>query len=106
MSFAYYDLRRSRLLLAVIIFTCFTTAGGFYAKIKLDYCGILAHSMYSISVVGGFYIYIMIDYFLGTDNKDNGLSMTFVLFISSIPMFGIFLMGIYSVILATMIEHE
>ena len=62
--------------------------------------------MYSISVVGGFYIYIMIDYFFGTDNDDNGLSGTIILMVSSIPMFGIFLLGIYSVILATMIESE
>ena len=106
LSFGYYDLRRSRLLLALIIITCLTTLGGLYAKVKCDYCGILAHAMYSISIVGGFYIYIMIDYFVGTDNKDNGLSGTIILLVSSIPMFGIFVMGIYSVILASMIDAE
>lgn len=108
LSFGFYDLRRSRILLAIIILTSLTTMGGFYAKIKLHYWGILAHAMYTVPIIGGFYIYILFDYFFGTDRTTNGggFSDTFILLISSLPMVAIFFMGIYSVYLAIKIEEE
>jgi hypothetical protein len=108
MSFGFYDLRRSRILLAVIIITSLTTAGGLFAKIKMSYWGILAHAMYTVPIIGGFYIYIIFDYYFGTDRNSSGggFSDTFILLISSLPMVVIFFMGIYSVILAIMIEEE
>lgn len=109
LSFGFYDLRRSRVLLAIIILTTMTTIGGFYAKIKLSYWGILAHALYTVPIIGGFYIYIIFDFFFGTDRQisgGSGLSDTFILLISSLPMVAIFFMGIYSVFLAIKIEEE
>jgi uncharacterized membrane-anchored protein len=104
--FGFYDMRRSKVLLTIIIITLITTIGGFYAKIKMNYWGILGHAMYTVPVIGGFYIYIMIDYFIGTDSEAQGHSGTFIMLISSTPMIVIFLMGIYSIILAIKIEEE
>lgn len=68
MSIFFYARRRSRLVLGFIIFNWIATIGGFMAKLTLSYCGLLAHAIYSISFVGGLYIYIMIDYFFASDN--------------------------------------
>lgn len=46
------------------------TALGFYAKLKLSYCGLVTHAVYTISIIGGFYIYIIVDAII-TSNKYN-----------------------------------
>ena len=91
--------------------TWVSTAFGFMAKLKLSYAGLLAHSCYTISVLGGFYIYIMIDYAFGTDrqatNADgSALNDTTILVISSVPLLGLFVMGIYSLCLLIMMDEE
>ena len=107
LSFGFYDIERSRLLLAILVLTFLTTAGGFYAKVRLSYMGLLLHACYNIPVIGGFYIYIIIAYFFTTDSKHNGaLSDWVALLVTSIPMLCIFLMGIYSVVLAIKVEDE
>ena len=107
LSFGFYDLRRSRIILALCVMNCLLTAVGFYAKLTLSYCGLLSHACYSISVIGGFYIYIMIDYALGSDTNNKGaLSDTWVLLVSSLPLLGLFGMGIYSCVLAIMLDEE
>lgn len=84
-----------------------TTAGGFQAKLKLNYCGILAHAMYTVPVIGGFYIYCIVEFFLGTDSSPNsGFSETWILMITSLPLLGLFCMGIYSIYLVALIEEE
>ena len=85
------------------------TIGGFYAKVKLSYIGLVLHAMYNIAVIGGFYIYIFIDNALigNEDNKsDTQINSTGVLVITSIPLLGLFCMGIYSIILAGRVEDE
>jgi len=72
LSFGFYDLRRSRIILVLIIMSFATTIGGAYAKARLSYFGLLAHACYAISVVGGFYIYLMIDLAIGTDTNNAG----------------------------------
>ena len=59
-SLAFYARRRSRIILALIIMTWIATGFGFMAKLKLSYAVLLAHACYTISVLGGFYIYIII----------------------------------------------
>lgn len=95
-------------MLALILGTIFATAGGFYAKLKLSYNGLLAHAVYTISVIGGFYIYIIIDAIFITRNKYNkestqmeegNLNDTAIMLATSIPMILLFAMGIYSLIL-------
>ena len=68
-SLAFYARRRSRIILALILMTWVSTAFGFISKLKLSYNGLLCHAVYTISVLGGFYIYIMIDYAFGTDRQ-------------------------------------
>ena len=107
LSFGFYDIERSKALLAIIILTIFTTAGGFYSKITLNYCGLLAHATYTISIIGGFYIYIILAYLLTSDSKHSGaLSDVITLLISSLPMLALFIMGIYSCILAIRVGNE
>ena len=69
LSFGFYDLRRGRVVLAIVIVNCLATAGGIYSKLKLSYWGLLAHSCWTISVIGGFYIYIVIDLCFRTDSN-------------------------------------
>ena len=59
-SFAFYAEDRARIVLALCCMSVMATLGGFYAKLTLSYWGLLAHACYSISVVGGFYIYVIV----------------------------------------------
>ena len=117
LSFGFYDLRRSRIILALIIMSLITTLGGAYAKARLSYYGLLAHACYAISVVGGFYIYLMIDMAIGTDTNNSGsttggkenypiLSQTWIMWLSSLPLLGLFFMGIYSCVLVIRVDEE
>lgn len=60
-SFGFYARRRSRITLAIIIMDCVATVVGIFAKLKLSYWGLLSHACYTISVIGGFYIYIIFE---------------------------------------------
>jgi hypothetical protein len=111
-SLLFYARRRSRVILALILMTWVSTALGFISKLRLSYCGLLAHACYTISVLGGFYIYIMIDYALGTDRQSSSqedgsaIGDTAILIISSVPLLGLFVMGIYSLCLLIMMDDE
>lgn len=72
LSFGFYDLRRSRIILGLILISFVATLGGAYAKAKLSYYGLLAHACYAISVVGGVYIYLIIDLLIGSDTNNSG----------------------------------
>ena len=71
LSFFLYSRRRSRIILAFLLINILASCIGFYSKLKLSYCGLLFHSSYTISVIGGVYIYIIIDYFLTSDYKQS-----------------------------------
>lgn len=106
-SFGFYDYDRSRIILAMILTTFLATTIGFYAKIKLSWCGLLFHSLYTIPVVGGFYIYVVIDTIMNHGKESKGaMSNTVVLLVSSIPLLGLFLMGIYSCVLLILLDNE
>jgi hypothetical protein len=97
--------------MALILMTWISTAFGFFSKLKLSYFGLLTHACYTISVLGGFYIYIIIDYMFGTDrstSQANGTALgdTAMLLISSVPLLMLFAMGIYSLCLLLMIDEE
>jgi hypothetical protein len=108
LSLAFYMRRRSRIILVLIIGNAIATILGFISKMRLSYCGLLAHAMYTISVIGGLYIYIFIDNaFRETPGNESGsLSQTIIMVITSLPLLGLFVMGIYSCVLAIMIEDE
>jgi len=69
LSFGFFRIERGRIILALCIMNCVATGGGIRAKLNLSYWGLLAHSCYTISVIGGFYIYIIIDICLRTDRN-------------------------------------
>lgn len=110
-SLAFYVRRRSRIILVLIILNFIFTALGFYAKLALSYWGLLGHAIYTISVIGALYIYILIDSFLNTDpeNKDGNpetLGSTMVMIITSLPMLCLFFMGWFSLYLCVKMEEE
>lgn len=111
-SFAFYEEQRSRLILVLIVVSFLATALGFYAKLRLSYWGLVCHSLFTISFIGGFYIYIIIDLAM-THNRQSAvgsdtsrLSDTTVLILASLPFLGLFIMGCYSFAICFMIESE
>lgn len=117
-SFAFYARDRARIVLFMCTMSVLATAGGFYAKLTLSYWGLLAHALYSISVIGGFYIYIILSSLFqekapethrqGDDpeqykrvDADIGILIT-----TSLPLFGLFMMGIYSCVLLLKLDAE
>ena len=109
-SIGFYARRRSRVILIMIILTVLATIYGFFSKLKLSYCGLLTHALYTISIIGGFYIYIIIDYFLSSDstqsNDKNFMTDTVIMLITSIPLLGLFVMGLYSAYLLIKLDEE
>ena len=106
-------------ILALILFNFIVTLVGIRAKLTLSYYGLLAHACYAISFIGGFYVYIMLDYFLTAENraasakareargeKPGALSDTVILILVSIPFFALFVMGIYSMVLLFKVDEE
>ena len=63
-SIFFYIRRRPRLVLAIDILNFLFVFIGLYAKLTLSYVALAAHALYTLSIVGGFYIYIMIDSYI------------------------------------------
>ena len=110
-SIFFYVRRRSRIILAIDILNFFFVFLGLYGKLTLSYWYLAAHAMYNLSVVGGFYIYIMIDSYIVEYLKQEQLnvgqmSQFQVLVLSSLPLLGIFMMGIFSCILFMRVDSE
>lgn len=101
------------ILLMTFLNLCFVGVG-LCSKLSLSYCGLIVHSTYMISVIGGFYIYIMIDYFLrstgekksGRGLNDDNLSESTVMLLTSLPLFLLFIMGCYSLVLLLKVDAE
>lgn len=64
LSISQYALRRNRLILVMTFLNIFFVGFGLLAKMSLNYCGLILHSTYMISIIGGFYIYIMINFLI------------------------------------------
>ena len=120
-SFVFAVRERAKIVFFLCFMTVFSTLGGFYSKLTLSYSGLLLHGCYCISFIGGFYIYIIIDMLLtmdsghrtniNTDDIKNGKvtkigNDTLILLLSSLPLFGLFVMGIYSVVLVFKLDEE
>lgn len=63
-SILFYVRRRSRLVLALDILNFLFVFLGLYGKLTLHYLALMGHAFYTLSIVGGFYIYIMIDSYI------------------------------------------
>ena len=108
-SFGFYARRRGRVTLAIVIMDCIFTLVGIFAKLTLSYWGLLIHASYCISVIGGFYIYIIIENVMRgmrDREKEDKAPDTWVLILTSLPMIALFVMGIYSLILVLKIDDE
>lgn len=105
----FYEVRRSRIIMFLLLATWIATGIGFYSKLRLSFNGLLGHACYTISVLGGFYIYVIIDILFGTDThseNEGALGEKAILIITSLPMLSLFLMGIYSLCLVIQLDHE
>ena len=70
LSFGQYIFRRNRLILAMTFFNVLLVGCGLMANMTLNYCGLILHSTYMISIIGGFYIYIMINWLIKSELGD------------------------------------
>ena len=106
-SLALYARRRSRVLLAIIILIFFTCLLGVYSKVRLSYWGLLTHAVITISVIGGFFLYTIIDIAIGTDRpQGSGIGETAILLLLSLPLLVIFILGITSLNLFLDVDDE
>ena len=108
-SFMFYDIDHSRIVLMALVGNIIFMAIGFYSKLTLNYCGLLCTAIYNISIMGGVYIYTLIDIALTSSVKDThkgAMTTKESLFYASSPLFGLTLMGIYSCYLAMKVEEE
>ena len=110
-SIFFYIRRRSRLVLDIDILNFIFVLIGLYGKVRLSYAALVAHSLYTLSIVGGFYIYIMIDaYIVELKNQEHlhegQMSQFKVLLFTSLPLLGIFAIGIVSCILLLRLDDE
>ena len=107
-SIPFFCRRRSKIVICLIILCFLTCILGTWAKLRLSYWGLMIHAGFTIAVVGGLYIYIIIDICVnaGKEEQTGGMNESLVLFLMSIPLLFIFLMGIYSLILVLMVDEE
>ena len=103
-----YDEERSKATLVFIAVTIAASIAGLYYKLTFNYCGMLAHATYSISVIGGFYIYIILASFFESYKSGNphSLPQPVVMVLISLPTLGLFCMGISNLFLVLAIDEE
>jgi hypothetical protein len=107
-SVPFFLRRRSKIVICLIILCFLTCILGTWAKLRLSYWGLMVHAGFTIAVVGGLYIYIIIDICInaGKDEQTGGMNESLVLFLMSLPLLFIFCMGIYSLVLVLMVDEE
>jgi len=71
-SIGIYSRERSKIILGMIVLAFIASISGSWAKIRLSWWGLLAHSSFTIAVIGGFYIYSMIDCFFRSKRVAGG----------------------------------
>ena len=108
-----YSVRRNRLLIVFTFLNLIFVGCGLMAKLTLSYCGLILHSTYMISIIGGFYIYIMINALINSGKEREGrglneqnLNETTIQIIQSLPLLLLFIMGIYSLVLFLKVDSE
>lgn len=79
---------------------------GLKGTIAIDFCMMFIHSFFCCSILGAFFVYLLLDLFL-TDSSDNvRLTDTTVLLVFSLPFLFIFLIGCHSMYLTSMVYDE
>ena len=94
--------------MAIIILAFIASILGMYAKVTLNFWCLTLHAAFTIAVIGGFYIYLIIEFSLGTDKNSSsgGLNEMTIMILLSLPLLIIFAMGIYSLVLILMLDQE
>ena len=64
-----YAMRRSKIVLVIVAIAILACGLGLYAKITLSYWGLFAHAAITISVMGGFLIYLIIEASVGSEHQ-------------------------------------
>mmetsp|Transcript_14301 Transcript_14301/g.22268 ORF Transcript_14301/g.22268 Transcript_14301/m.22268 type:complete len:159 (+) Transcript_14301:231-707(+) len=96
-------------MISVMLVTLCATFFGLWAKLALSYWGLAVTAGYSISIMGGFYIYVIINgIFNQSDNSESSSSMSdaAAMFLKSLPVLGLFILGILSLHLWLVLEKE
>lgn len=81
---------------------------GLYGTITVDLCAMFLHSFFCVSVLGAFFIYIVLDIMLVADSSPTEDTWTdgSVMIWLSLPFLFIFLIGCHSMYLTNMIYDE
>lgn len=108
LSVPFYMRRKSRAILALIIIAFLASAFGMWAKLRLSFWGLAVHATFTIAVIGGFYIYTVIEMCMGIDShqETGGMNEQTILVLMSLPLLFIFIMGIYSLVLLIYVDDE
>lgn len=106
-SVGFYVRERSRLILGVICVAAVAAIIGSWARLCLSWWGLFIHAATTIAVIGAFTIYSVVDSFLSSDHEPmEGLGKGVIVFLSTLPMLFLFLMGVYSLILLLLVDEE
>jgi hypothetical protein len=93
-------------ILAAIVFSFFLTVIGLIGTIKVNMAMMFSHAFFCCSVLGAFFVYLLLDTFLAERPENERLTDTTVLALMSLPFLGIFLVGCHSMYLTDMIYDE
>lgn len=79
---------------------------GLKGTMAIDFCLMFIHSFFCCSILGAFFVYLLLDLYF-TDNANQArLTDTTVLLVFSLPFLFIFLIGCHSLYLTSMVYDE
>ena len=107
-SLALYAERSHHVLLILTAFSFIANGLGFWSKLTLSRRVLMTHACFTISLVVGLYLYILVYYLatLKSDIEQHGMSEPFILFLGTIPFLFQFLLGLHSICLYLKVESE
>ena len=82
---------------------------GFVGVVRVNTCLHFLHAFFCCSILGAFYIYLLLDFFLSSTSEASHpekLSDTMVLLLMSLPYLLMFLIGCHSMYLLNMLLDE
>ena len=110
-------MRRSRVILLIVITAIMACALGLYAKVTLSYWGLFTHALLTIAVIGGFMLYLLLSIMFSPNPNHSTTTISspkhpsittepLKLLIPLLPLLFIFALGIYSLCLLLMVDEE
>jgi hypothetical protein len=104
LSLGLFIKRRSRIILAGFLSALVFNIIGYIGVLRMRLFHLFVYSFFTVTVIGAFYVYLLIDYFIKPD-KDS-LSDSIVMFILSLPFLLIFVSGIHSLVFFSLVYEE